>query len=90
MNSNPLVSIVTVCFNSKNTIARAIQSVIDQTYLPIEYIVIDGFSTDGTVEILNKFKNNIDIIISEKDNGISDAFNKGIKLAKGIHSITKC
>ena len=52
--------------------------------------MIDGFSTDGTVEILNKFKNNIDIIISEKDNGISDAFNKGIKLAKGIHSITKC
>lgn len=83
---NYLVSIVTVCLNSENTIERTIQSVLSQTYTNIEYIIIDGKSTDRTLDIIrryeNKFNGNL-TVISEKDNGIYDAMNKGIKLAKG-------
>lgn len=80
---NPKVSIITVCYNSTKTIEDTIQSVVNQTYDNIEYIIIDGLSTDNTLEIVNKYKDNISKIVSEKDNGLYDAINKGIGLATG-------
>lgn len=80
---NPKVSIITVCYNSAKTIEDTIQSVVKQTYDNIEYIIIDGLSSDNTLEIVNKYKDNITKIISEKDNGLYDAINKGIGLATG-------
>jgi glycosyltransferase len=77
------VSIITVVYNNKDTIKDAIESVLNQTYKNIEYIIIDGGSIDGTVEIIKSYGNKIDKFISEKDNGIYDAMNKGIKLATG-------
>ncbi len=81
--SKPLVTIITVCLNSEKSIEETIQSVIKQTYKNIEYIVIDGDSKDHTKEIINKYKNNISKYISEKDEGLYYAFNKGIKLVNG-------
>src|SRR3989338_3125818 len=78
-----LVSIVTVCLNSKEYLEGAIKSVSEQTYPNIEYLVIDGGSTDGSVEIFNKYKDRINKLIIEKDNGIFDAMNKGIRAASG-------
>ena len=79
----PLISIVTVVLNSKNSLEKTIKSVISQTYDNIEYIIIDGGSTDGTIEIIKKYENAIDYWISEKDEGIYDAMNKGIKVSSG-------
>ncbi len=79
----PKVSIITVCYNSAKTIEDTIQSVVNQTYDNIEYIVIDGVSTDNTLDIINKYKVQITTIVCEKDNGIYDAINKGIGLATG-------
>ena len=81
--NNPLITIVTVSFNAVTTIEKTILSVINQTYSNIEYIIIDGGSTDGTVEIIKKYENKISKWISEPDRGIYDAMNKGIKLAIG-------
>lgn len=78
-----LISIVTVTYNCKDILEETILSVIQQKYLNIEYIIIDGGSTDGTIEIINKYQNHISYFISEKDNGIFDAMNKGIKAATG-------
>ena len=77
------VSVITVCLNSEKTIERTIQSVVSQTYPHIEYIVIDGKSTDSTLEIIEKYRHKIDRLVSEKDEGIYDAMNKGLKLATG-------
>jgi glycosyltransferase involved in cell wall biosynthesis len=77
------ISIITVVYNNKNTIRSAIESVLNQTYKNIEYIIIDGGSIDGTVDIIKSYGNKIDKFISEPDNGIYDAMNKGIKLSRG-------
>ncbi|HBI61545.1 MAG TPA: hypothetical protein DDY31_10100 [Lachnospiraceae bacterium] len=82
MNQNK-ITIVTVCFNSALCIEKAIQSVLQQSYKNIEYIIIDGGSTDGTVEIIKKYSSYITYWISEPDNGIYHAMNKGIKAATG-------
>ena len=80
---NPKISIVTVCLNSVKTIERTIQSVLSQSYENIEYIIIDGGSTDGTLDIVNKYKDKVSFLISERDKGIYDAFNKGLKVFTG-------
>lgn len=77
------VSIITVVYNSVKTIERCIKSVLDQDYKKIEYIIIDGSSTDGTVEIIEKYRNRIGYFRSQPDRGIYDAMNIGIKVAKG-------
>lgn len=77
------VSIITVVFNNNLTIREAINSILSQTHNDIEYIIVDGGSTDGTLEIINEFKDRIAIIISEADKGIYDAMNKGLKIASG-------
>jgi len=79
----PLISIITVCLNSKLTIERTIRSVLDQKHYGVEYVIIDGGSTDGTQEIVRNYGSEIDIFISEPDTGISDGFNKGVFLANG-------
>ncbi len=80
---NPLVSIITVVYNGKAYIEQSIQSVLAQTYGNIEYIIIDGGSNDGTIDIIKKYEAKINAFISEKDSGIYNAMNKGLKLAKG-------
>jgi glycosyltransferase involved in cell wall biosynthesis len=77
------VSLITVTYNAESTIERCIRSVIAQNYQNIEYIVIDGASTESTLQIINRYAQNIKIIISEPDKGMYDALNKGIKLATG-------
>lgn len=81
------ISIVTVCFNASSTIEVTIKSVLSQTYKDIEYIIVDGKSNDETLKIINKYKKKITKIISEKDNGLYDAMNKGVKLVKGDYVI---
>ena len=80
---NPKISIITVCYNSETHVEEAIKSVIEQIYENKEYIVIDGGSKDGTLSIIEKYRDKIDYYVSEPDKGISDAFNKGIKAATG-------
>lgn len=77
-----LFSIVTVCYNAESILEDTILSVLDQDFPDFEYIIIDGKSSDGTLNILNKYQKKLKII-SEKDNGIYDAMNKGINLANG-------
>jgi len=77
------ISIITVCFNSSETLEETLQSVAEQTYADIEYIVIDGESTDDTLNILKKYSDIINILVSEPDNGLYDAMNKGIALSNG-------
>ena len=79
----PKISVITVSYNSATHLEECILSVINQSYDNKEYIIIDGGSTDGTLDIIDKYKDKIDYFISEPDNGISDAFNKGIKAATG-------
>jgi hypothetical protein len=79
----PLVSIVTVVYNGAMTLEHTIQSVIEQVYGNVEHIIVDGGSTDGTLDILRKYDADIAYWVSEKDAGIYDAMNKGIALAKG-------
>ena len=77
------ISLITVSLNAESTISRCIESVISQSFKNIEYIIIDGGSSDNTISIINQHKDFIDIFISEPDNGLYDAMNKGIKLAHG-------
>lgn len=83
INNEPLVSVITICFNAESTIENSIKSVIDQSYKNIEYIIIDGNSTDSTCNIIDKYLKYVDVFISESDYGIFDAFNKGIENANG-------
>lgn len=87
----PLISIITVVYNGEKYIEQTILSVLEQSYKNIEYIIIDGQSTDNTLEIIKKYKQKIDLILSEPDTGISDAMNKGVINSHGkyvlfIHS----
>lgn len=77
------VSIITITYNSESTLIDTIDSVLNQTYTDIEYIIIDGKSTDSTVSIIHSYKDKISKFISEKDNGLYDALNKGISVATG-------
>lgn len=77
------ISIITVVLNNEKTIERTILSVLKQDYQDIEYILIDGGSTDSTLKIIKKYRNKINVLISEKDRGIYDAMNKGIKNSSG-------
>jgi glycosyltransferase involved in cell wall biosynthesis len=79
----PLITIITAVYNDVIFLEEAINSVLDQSYKNIEYIIIDGGSTDGSLEIIKKYSNNIEYWISEKDNGVYDAWNKGINKANG-------
>lgn len=80
---NPKISVITVCFNTADCIEKTILSVINQTYQNIEYIIIDGGSTDGTLDIIRKYAGHICYWVSEPDKGIYDAMNKGIAKATG-------
>lgn len=80
---SPLISIITITFNAEDLLESTIKSVINQTYKNIEYIIIDGNSTDSTVEVIKKYQNHIQYWISEPDRGISDAWNKGIAASSG-------
>ncbi len=77
------ISIITVCYNAGAAIERTIQSVLRQNYPAIEYIVVDGASTDQTLDVIKKFGTKIDKVISEKDQGIYDAMNKGLAISTG-------
>jgi len=78
-----LITIITVSKNAEETLERCIKSVLSQKYQNIEYIIIDGDSSDRTKKIIDKYKSKISFVVSEKDNGIWDAMNKGIKMARG-------
>lgn len=80
-------SVITVCFNDCEGIEKTVRSVVEQTCSDYEYIVIDGGSTDGSVDVIEKYKHNIHYWISEKDNGVYAAMNKAIKVAKGDYCI---
>jgi len=84
---NPLISVVTIVFNDILGIEKTVKSVTYQTYKNLEFVVIDGASTDGTLEIIEKYSSNITFYLSEKDEGIYDAMNKGIKNCHGDFAI---
>lgn len=79
----PKISVITVCYNAKDCIEDTIQSVISQTYHHVEYILIDGASTDGTLDIIRRYQDRITQWVSEPDHGLYDAMNKGIERATG-------
>ena len=81
------ISIVTISYNEKNSIEKTILSCVNQTYVNKEYIIIDGGSEDGTVDIIKNYKDHIDVFVSEPDMGLYDAMNKGIKKSKGDYII---
>ena len=83
MQSKPLISVITVCHNSANTLSRALQSVLNQDWTQIEHILIDGASTDGSAAIIERFRAQLSHVISEPDDGIYDAMNKGLERISG-------
>ena len=85
--SKPLITVITVVFNGEETLEETIASVINQSYDNVEYIIIDGESTDKTLDIIQKYDGVIDYWVSEKDKGIYDAMNKGLSLFLGDYVI---
>ena len=85
--AQPVLSVVTVVYNNVADIERTMLSVLNQTYQGMEYIVIDGASTDGTLQVIERYKDKLAKLISEKDKGIYDAMNKGIAAATGDYII---
>ena len=83
MIEKPLVTVITVCYNAVSLIEKTIRSVLAQQYEHIEYVVVDGSSTDGTIEIIRKYEAHISHWITEQDEGIYDAMNKGVAMATG-------
>ncbi len=83
IKSSPLVTVITVVFNGEAILEQTILSVINQSYDNIEYIIVDGGSSDKTLDIINKYQHLIDYWVSENDKGIYDAMNKGLRLASG-------
>jgi glycosyltransferase involved in cell wall biosynthesis len=83
-NKNQKITIITVVYNDAKNIEKTILSVKSQNYIDVEYIIIDGDSNDGTLEIINRYRGDIDILISEPDGGIYDAMNKGIDKSTGV------
>lgn len=79
----PKFSVITVCYNAEATLEDTIQSVISQTYHHVEYIIVDGASKDRTMDIVNRYRDRIAVVVSEPDQGLYDAMNKGIRLATG-------
>jgi glycosyltransferase len=77
------VSIITAVYNNHSMIAKAIESVLSQKYIDIEYIIVDGMSTDGTLDIVESYRDKIDVLVSGRDGGIYQALNKGLSLATG-------
>lgn len=84
---NPKISIITISYNCEAEIETTILSIVKQTYENKEFLIIDGGSKDGTMQVVSKYANNIDVIISEPDKGRSDAFNKGIAKATGDYIV---
>ncbi|UOE48617.1 glycosyltransferase [Mucilaginibacter sp. SMC90] len=84
---NPRLSVITIVYNNVRDIERTIRSVVNQTYTNIEYIIVDGLSNDGTLQVIDRHKSRIAKFISEKDEGIYDAMNKGLALATGDYVI---
>ena len=82
-NNISTISIITIVYNNVEYISDALESVLSQDFPLIEYIVIDGGSTDGTLEVIQKYRDNISVFLSEADKGIYDALNKGVELATG-------
>ncbi len=80
---NPRFSIITITYNAESTLLPTLRSVIEQTYPHIEYIIVDGASTDGTLPLISRYQQHVDKLISEPDKGLYDAMNKGLAAATG-------